>query len=68
LVIIVRGDCKQSENKMKKILRVFENISLGLFVNGSYGLLQGDLSLVNIYIVISSIYSMTFFIILQEED
>jgi len=50
---------------MNKIYKVCENIALGLFVNGSYGLLEGDLSIVNIYLVSATIYSMALFIVLQ---
>ena len=52
---------------MKKVFKVCENISLGLFVNGSYGLLQGDITMINFYITLGSIYSMAFFIILEED-
>jgi len=52
---------------MNKIYKVFENISLGLFVNGSYGLFQGDTTFINLYVVVGSIYGMTLFIILQED-
>ncbi len=49
----------------RKIYKVCENISLGLFINGSYGLTQGDLGIANIYLTFISIYSMAFFILLQ---
>ncbi len=49
----------------KKIYKVCENISLGLFVNGSYGLTQGDLGISNIYLTFITIYSMAFFVLLQ---
>jgi len=52
---------------MNKIYKVCENISLGLFVNGSYSLLTGNLSMVNFYLTFISIYSMALFIILQED-
>jgi hypothetical protein len=52
---------------MNKIYRVFENIGLGLFVNGSYGLFQGDTTFVNLYVVVGSIYGMTLFIMMQED-
>jgi len=52
---------------MNKIYRVFENISLGLFVNGSYGLFQGDTTYANLYVVAGSVYGMTLFIIMQED-
>ncbi len=50
-----------------KIYRVCENISLGLFVNSSYGLTQGDLGISNIYLALISIYAMTSFILSQED-
>ena len=53
---------------MNKIYRVFENISLGLFVNGSYGLFQGDTTYTNLYVVFGSIYGMTLFIMMQEDQ
>ena len=37
---------------------LFKNIGLGLFVNGSYGLLKGELDLNNLYICFGSIIAM----------
>ena len=41
---------------------LFKNIGLGLFVNGSYGILKGEHSLNNWYICIGSIIAMYVFI------
>ncbi|BCX79959.1 hypothetical protein [Campylobacter sp. 19-13652] len=43
---------------MIELLELVKNIGLGLFVNGSYGLLNGELSLANAYITISSVAIM----------
>lgn len=43
---------------MKEFIETLQQISLGLFVNGSYGLMQGDYDLQNILIVIFTIGSM----------
>jgi len=51
---------------MDKILKLLENISLGIFINGSYGYLHGDASSLNIYIIIGSIYLMYITILYQE--
>jgi len=41
-----------------EITELFKNIGLGLFVNGSYGILKGEHSLDNWYICIASITIM----------
>jgi hypothetical protein len=46
---------------MKNILELaelFKNIALGLFVNGSYGILKGENDISNWYICIGSITAM----------
>lgn len=52
---------------MNKILKLFENISLGIFVNSSYNWLHGDNSQINYYIIAGSIYAMYIAIIYQED-
>jgi hypothetical protein len=50
---------------MKKIGRIIENISLGLFVNGSYRIMSGTVTISNVYVVLASLYIMimTYFIL-----
>jgi hypothetical protein len=43
---------------MKEFIETLQQISLGLFVNGSYGLMQGDYDVQNTLIVIFTIGSM----------
>ena len=43
---------------MKSLFETLQQISLGLFVNGSYGLMQGDYDIQNTLIVIFTIGSM----------
>ncbi|MEA1955840.1 MAG: hypothetical protein U9N02_05025 [Campylobacterota bacterium] len=52
---------------MKKILKLLENIALGIFINGSYGYLYGDVSSLNLYIIFGSIYLMYISILYQED-
>ena len=46
---------------MKSLFETLQQISLGLFVNGSYGLLQGDYDIQNFLIVVITIKSMYIF-------
>jgi len=43
---------------MKEFIETLQQISLGLFVNGSYGLMQGDYNIQNFIIVTFTIGSM----------
>ena len=43
---------------MRKILKTFHDISLGLFINASYSITQGDVNIANIYVLIGSIVIM----------
>jgi hypothetical protein len=43
---------------MKEFIETLQQISLGLFVNGSYGLMQGDYNIQNFIIVIFTTASM----------
>ena len=43
---------------MKSLFETLLQISLGLFVNGSYGLMQGDIDAVNIALVGFTVPSM----------
>ena len=51
---------------MKSLFETLQQISLGLFVNGSYGLLQGDYDIQNFLIVATTIKSMYIFNHLKE--
>jgi len=51
----------------KKLLKLIENISLGIFINGSYSWLHGDNSAINYYIMFGSIYVMYISILYQED-
>ena len=42
----------------KEFIETLQQISLGLFVNGSYGLMQGDYDVQNFAIVIFTVGSM----------
>ncbi|MDY2585321.1 hypothetical protein [Helicobacter sp.] len=42
------------------MLELLKNIGLGFFVNGNYALLNGDITLVNAYIVLGSIALFVF--------
>jgi len=46
---------------MREVAETLQQVSLGLFVNGSYGLMQGDLDIANSIIVISSVIGMFLF-------
>ncbi|WP_281526946.1 hypothetical protein [Campylobacter avium] len=50
------------------MLELLKNIGLGLFVNGNYALLNGNVTFNNIYIVIASIALMAFCIYAQRKD
>jgi len=52
---------------MKSLFETLQQVSLGLFVNGSYGLMQGDMDIQNVLIVIVTIKSMHIFNRLKEE-
>lgn len=41
-----------------ELAELFKNIALGLFVNGSYGILKGEHSIGNQYICIGTIIAM----------
>jgi hypothetical protein len=43
---------------MRAIIETLQQISLGLFVNGSYGIMQGDIDIANTTIVITTIFGM----------
>ncbi len=45
-----------------ELAELFKNISLGLFVNGSYGILKGEHTFDNWYICFGSIIAMYIFI------
>ena len=51
---------------MKSLFETLQQISLGLFVNGSYGLMQGDFDIQNILIVTITVKSMYIFNRLKE--
>jgi len=46
---------------MKSLFETLQQISLGLFVNGSYGILQGDYGIQNILLVVVTIKGMYVF-------
>jgi len=50
-----------------KLFKLIENIALGLFVNGSYGIMIGNINLANIIIIVGSIYTMGITIFYGEE-
>lgn len=52
---------------MKKILRILENTSLGLFVNGGFYLIMEDITFKSILVTLIFFYVMTMSIILQED-
>jgi hypothetical protein len=45
---------------MKDLVETLQQISLGLFVNGSYGIMQGEFNWKNIIIVVVTIKAMYF--------
>ncbi len=51
---------------MRSLFETLQQISLGLFVNGSYGLMQGDIDVQNVLIVIVTIRAMYVFNGLKE--
>ena len=52
--------------KINKILKILENIALGLFVNGIYSIIVGNLNIANFIIVVGSIYILAITIIFGE--
>jgi len=46
---------------MRDLVETLQQISLGLFVNGSYGVMQGDLSFKNILIIVVTTKAMYMF-------
>jgi len=46
------------KDNVLELAELFKNIGLGLFVNGSYGILKGEHSLDNWYICLGSIVAM----------
>ncbi|MEO1958418.1 MAG: hypothetical protein ABGX23_02595 [Nautiliaceae bacterium] len=52
--------------KINKILKILENIALGLFVNGIYSIIVGNINLANLIIVIGSIYILAITIFFGE--
>lgn len=52
---------------MRSLYETFQQISLGLFVNGSYGLMHGDINIQNALIVLVTIQSMYIFNRLKED-
>ena len=52
---------------MKKFLKILENISLGLFVNGSFTLVNDEVTIKAILITIISLYAMIISLIFQED-
>jgi len=55
-------------NKYKIIGRIAENIAIGLFVNGIYGISDGSIETFNIIDIIISIYIMTIGVLLQQKE
>jgi len=43
---------------MNKFIKTIHDISLGLFINASYGITQGDINLANIYVITGTIVIM----------
>jgi len=52
---------------MKKFLKILENISLGLFVSGSFTLVNDEVTIKAILITIISLYAMIISLIFQED-
>jgi len=52
---------------MFELAELLKNIGLGLFVNGSYGILRGETSIENWYICIGSIIAMYITIKIQRK-
>ncbi len=52
---------------MKYKLFKLKNIALGLFVNGSYGIMTANINLANATIVVGSVYIMEITIFYGEE-
>jgi len=46
------------KDNILELAELFKNIGLGLFVNGSYGILRGEYDLDNWYICFGSILAM----------
>lgn len=53
---------------MTRMNELFKNIGLGLFVNGSYALLNGDLGIMPFTITIGSVFIMYVFIKLEQRS
>jgi hypothetical protein len=52
---------------MNKLLRILENISLGLFVNGSYTIMTDDINIKSLLVAFISLYVMILVIVFQED-
>jgi len=50
---------------MKEFFETMQNVSLGLFVNGSFAIMQEDLRIVNFYIMDITTFSMYIFSFLK---
>ena len=50
------------KDNVLELAELFKNIGLGLFINGSYGILKEEHSINNWYICIGSIIAMYIFI------
>jgi len=55
-------------NKYKIVGRIAENISIGLFVNGIYGISDGSIETFNIIDIAISLYIMVIGVLLQQKD
>lgn len=53
---------------MKEVIRVCENIFLGMFVNSLYGLTNGNYSGINLSILLTSIVGMIGAILYNEKE
>ena len=43
---------------MNKFIKTIHDISLGLFINASYGITQDDINIANLYVIVGSIVIM----------
>jgi len=43
---------------MSKFIKTLHDVSLGLFINASYGVIQGDIDLANTYVIAITIIAM----------
>ena len=55
-------------NKYKIVGRIAENIAIGLFVNGIYGISDGSIETFNIIDIAISLYIMVIGVLLQQKD